>query len=293
MARTTRQRTWRQRRRPPPTPTTEEATTWVVLTGAPITDAPSRTAVDPVWLASASIGRIRMMRRPSVRTIGQPPIAVPAVSAAPHASSTHVGDARCWSSPPATSNNATTPTAFCASFAPWVSARPSDMTHWPARTGPRTRRVLRRAARRSAAVDDEPGHEAQHRRDRQHRRDAEHADGLDAVEAAPVHRARASLGERGTDETAEQRVSRARRQAPPPGDAVPGHRARERGAEDRDHLVRRDGDDACDRARHRGAEQERAEDIARCRERAPRCPGERPGSRRVWRSRSPRREPRW
>ena len=33
--RTTAQRTWRQRRRPPPTPTTEEATTWVVETGAP------------------------------------------------------------------------------------------------------------------------------------------------------------------------------------------------------------------------------------------------------------------
>ena len=33
--RTTPQRTWCQRRRPPPTPTTEEATTWVVETGAP------------------------------------------------------------------------------------------------------------------------------------------------------------------------------------------------------------------------------------------------------------------
>ena len=81
MFRTTRQRTWRHRRRPPPTPTTDEATIWVVLTGAPITDAPSRTAVEPAWLANASIGRMSVMRLPSVRTMGQPPNAVPAVSA--------------------------------------------------------------------------------------------------------------------------------------------------------------------------------------------------------------------
>ena len=95
MARTTRQRTCRQRRRPPPTPTTDEATTCVVLTGAPISVAPSRTA------RRAGLARERVDRadqgdaadRASV-TIGQPPIAVPSVSATPHASSTHVGDVR-------------------------------------------------------------------------------------------------------------------------------------------------------------------------------------------------------
>ncbi len=46
MSRTISQRTCFHRRRPPPTPTTEEATTWVVLTGAPISEAPRMTAVD-------------------------------------------------------------------------------------------------------------------------------------------------------------------------------------------------------------------------------------------------------
>src|SRR6476646_9325360 len=62
--RTSGQWTWRQRRRPPATPTTDDVTTWVVLTGAPINDAPKRTAVEPVWLDSASSGLSRTMRRP-------------------------------------------------------------------------------------------------------------------------------------------------------------------------------------------------------------------------------------
>ena len=46
--------------------------------------------MEPAWLASASIGRMRVMRRPSVRTMGQPPNAVPAVSATLQVSSTPV-----------------------------------------------------------------------------------------------------------------------------------------------------------------------------------------------------------
>ena len=87
------------------------------------------------------------------------------------------------------------------------------MTHCPARTGPRSRRVPDCAARRAPRSTTQTGDETEHRRDRQHHRDPEHPDGHDAVEAAPVHRARAALGERGTDETAEERVTRARRQA--------------------------------------------------------------------------------
>ena len=49
--RTTAQRTWCQRRRPTPTPITEEATTWVVDTGAPTTEAPRITPAEAVWLA--------------------------------------------------------------------------------------------------------------------------------------------------------------------------------------------------------------------------------------------------
>ena len=97
-------------------------------------------------------------------------------------------------------------------------------------------------------------------------RDAEHSDRFDAVEAAPVDRARAALGERGADEAAEQRVSRARRQTAPPGEPVPHDRARQRGAEDLGHLIRRNRDDARDRVRHRAPEQERTEHVARRRE---------------------------
>ena len=153
------------------------------------------------------------MRAPIVRTIGQPPNAVPRVSAAPHASSTHAG---AWSdeiSPLASRRSATTPTTFCASFAPWLIASPPDIAHCPPRTGPRTR--IGRATREPPrdAVGDHPGREPEHGRDRQHRDHAEHADGMQPVEAAPVDGRRAALDDRRADETTEQRVARARRQA--------------------------------------------------------------------------------
>ena len=70
--------------------TTDDATTWVVLTGAPSTVAPSRTAVEPLWLASASMGRIRMMRRRASARSASHRARSP-VSARPHANSTHGG----------------------------------------------------------------------------------------------------------------------------------------------------------------------------------------------------------
>ena len=57
--RTTAQCTWCQRLRPAPIPTTEEATTWVVDTGAPTSEAPKITPAEAVWLARPSIGRMR------------------------------------------------------------------------------------------------------------------------------------------------------------------------------------------------------------------------------------------
>ena len=118
IARTTSQRTRRHRRRPPPTPTTDVATTCVVLTGAPTADAARSTTAEPVSAARPSSGRSRKIRRPMVRTIGQPPSVVPAVSATAHASFTHVGESRLPMLPSASSTTATTPTDFDASFAP-------------------------------------------------------------------------------------------------------------------------------------------------------------------------------
>ena len=57
--RTIAQRTWCQRLRPTPTPITDEATTWVVDTGAPTIEAPRITPTDAVWLASPSTAWIR------------------------------------------------------------------------------------------------------------------------------------------------------------------------------------------------------------------------------------------
>ena len=128
----------------------------MVLTGAPMRDAPKRTAVDPVWLARASSGRSRAIPLPIVRMIGQPPSMVPAVSAAPQASSAQNGDARCEVSPAARSKAATIPIDFCTSFAPCVNARPPDIVHCPARTGPRTRIVARRATRRADRFTTRP-----------------------------------------------------------------------------------------------------------------------------------------
>jgi hypothetical protein len=48
MLRTTAQCTWCQRRRPRPIPTTDDATTWVVDTGAPSSEDPKITPADAV-----------------------------------------------------------------------------------------------------------------------------------------------------------------------------------------------------------------------------------------------------
>ena len=130
MSRTIAQFTWCQRRRPPPIPTTEEATTWVVEAGAPASDEARITAVEAVWLARPSIGWIRYMPRPTVRMMRQPPSVVPAVSASAQATVTHRGGLPSESmSPLAKSSAATTPIDFCASLAPWLNARPADVTH--------------------------------------------------------------------------------------------------------------------------------------------------------------------
>ena len=55
IARTTTHRTCRQRRRPAPTPTTDDATTWVVDTGAPTKEAGRITAVEAVWLTATVV----------------------------------------------------------------------------------------------------------------------------------------------------------------------------------------------------------------------------------------------
>ena len=98
--------------RPTPTPTTDDATTCVVDTGAPTYDEARITTVEAVWLENPSIGCRWKMRRPIVRTILHPPMAVPSVSVAPEATLTQSGTESVSSRPPATRSAAVTPIAF-------------------------------------------------------------------------------------------------------------------------------------------------------------------------------------
>src|SRR4030095_14324818 len=139
----------RHRRRPPPPQTTEDETTWVVLAGAPTTEAARITAAELVWLTRPSRGRIRKMRRPIVLTIRHPPSAVPKVSATAQVMVAQTGAESDWVVPLANSSTASTPTAFCASLAPWLKASHPEVTHCARSTGRLARMVTRRIKRRT------------------------------------------------------------------------------------------------------------------------------------------------
>ena len=228
------QRTWCQRRRPPPTPTIEEATTCVVETGAPIAEA-ARSTRGRGALASAkpSIGRRRKIRRPIVRTIRQPPSAVPdrqrRAADQLHPESARVSVCRrgrrraaAPRSRPSTSGRRwrrgrtpalpTSPTARARSARRQRARRPA----------PGRRRSPRMArSPRATPSDGEIARRDQHterRRPGASRSSPPQVDGADAP-----HRRSA-----GADEAADQRVPGARGQPAPPGEQVPRHGRRER-----------------------------------------------------------------
>src|SRR5215204_196800 len=86
------------------------------------------------------------MRRPTVLMILHPPSAVPRVSPSAQASVDQVGAESELISPEPSRSAATTPTAFCASLAPWLKASADDIAHCPAVTDPRQARVARRSS---------------------------------------------------------------------------------------------------------------------------------------------------
>ena len=225
ISRTTAQCTWRQRRRPPPTPTTVGGHDLRRRHRARRAPTPPRSPRPSApWPATPSSGCSRTIPRPIVRTIRQPPSAVPSVSAAAHATAAHVGEPSVVARPSATSSAAITPTDFCASLAPWPNASAAEVAHSPPRTGPRQRRVARRPARRSARIAAEAGDRAEHRRERE--RDEHHGDGVpgDDPGSAGDH-ARA-------DQSADQRVAGTGGKPACPRRKVPRHGGRQRG---RDH----------------------------------------------------------
>jgi hypothetical protein len=132
-----------------PDPDPEDDTTWVVLAGAPTSEAAISTAAELVWLTRPSTGRMRKMRRPMVRTIRQPPRAVPRVRVAAQAMVAHTGADSDWMVPWASRTTASSPTAFWASLPPWLRASHPEVTHWALATGRLARVVSRRAPRRA------------------------------------------------------------------------------------------------------------------------------------------------
>jgi hypothetical protein len=120
-----------------------------------------------------------------------------------------------------------TPIVFCASLVPCASETSEALPIWPmrkVRSSPRPARfpTIRNGSHRP-------------REDRRHEGREDHlAD--DAVElgsvARPVHAVHAEARERGSDEAAEQRVRRARREAEQPGEEVPDDAADEAGQHD-------------------------------------------------------------
>ena len=144
-------------------------------------------AVEAVWLAKASTGGRRKIRRPIVRTIRQPPSAVPSVSAArrrpspraaPRTSSTAVGEQQ-------RGDHAHRLLRVVGAVAERERGghRPLCRAH---RASDRTGRAPQEPPIERASA--KPPHEAEHRRDGQRDQHAEDADRLPAVEAAPVDR---------------------------------------------------------------------------------------------------------
>ena len=123
--------------------------------------------------------------------------------------------------PSARSTAATTPIAFWASFAPWLSASAADVTHCALNTGVRNRRVPRRSPARSsrsttnAAAAPRSGETAS----------------ATSTPITPLGRqpskppqftaSRPAAVDRRSDEPADERVARARREAAIPREEVP------------------------------------------------------------------------
>ena len=195
-----------------------------------------------------------------VRMIRHPPSAVPAVSAAAHATITQVGADSESIRPSASSSAAITPTDFCASLAPWLKASAADVTHCPARTGRASAGSARArpAGGRGSRAERQP---AEHRRDRERDQGPEDADRMQpsmppqltasmppsttAAPTSPPTRAWPELDGSPSRQVTRFQVTAAARPEPITSIATDG----------------RDGDDAADRVGDRRAEEQRAQQV--------------------------------
>ena len=102
----------------------DDDTAWVVEIGMPPWVAPSMAAIEPRLAANPDARVIRVIFRPIVSMIFQPPHTVPTAMAAWASRTTHVGGSSelplsTVMKPPANNVAAITPMVFCASFEPW------------------------------------------------------------------------------------------------------------------------------------------------------------------------------
>ena len=220
MWRTIDQRTCRPRRRPTPAPTIDDASTSVVLTGRaherrgharPRPSCPARPA--------RRAGRMRTMRRPSVRTIDQP------------AEGRAEGERRRGrerdpqrhrrrrpGGRTATSTATIAPIDFWASLAPWPNASAPAETHSPAPTAGSTRRVARRRRPSGQAVGDGAEHQAEGDREEQGEDRAEHTRRPPVRHPAPVDGVGPAGRQRRAGQPADEGLAGAGRDAPPPAE---------------------------------------------------------------------------
>ena len=90
---------------------------------------------------------------------------------------------------------------------------------------------------------------------------------MPALKTAPLHRLQSAVtgenavGDRRTDQTANQAVARRRGKPQPPGEQIPGRRARQARPDDGDHLGLRNGDDLADGVGHLSSEEDRARHV--------------------------------
>ena len=146
------------------------------------------------------------------------------------------------------------PIVFCASLPPW------PRLYRPAETSCRRRnRLSTRSGDACRKTFGDQHHQQRAEQEAEQRRDEDEEHRL--PDAGGDQRAGAGLGDHRADDAADQRVRRARRDAVPPGDEVPGDRADQR-AED-DVVVDDAGlDDAlADRRRDAQVEDEDRDDV--------------------------------
>ncbi len=163
--------------------------------------------------------------------------------------------------PLATSSAAMIPTAFWASFEPWLKASHAEATHWTPRTGPRNRTVARPIARRARRSRTRATTNPRQVARRSPTRTPKTPPSWPSWTGSPVDRVETGVEQRRADQAADQGVARARRDPPPPGEGVPDDRSGQAGADDRHGLLRRHGHDLGDRVGDGGADEQRAEEV--------------------------------